>query len=97
MENFNILPKDLEKALNGVVEPEAAEDSKGPPQKEKVHRDVKAKLNNKLLSAILRRLYQLNLTATEEERVLIYEILDDLEQLMILNKIGLELLRGGKK
>lgn len=40
---------------------------------------------------------EFNLTATEEERVLIYEILDDLEQLMILNKIGLELLRGGKK
>ena len=53
----------------------------------------KKQLNKKLISAIIRRLRILYLDAPKkEDRILINEILDDLEQLMILNKIGLELL-----
>ncbi|ACS33166.1 hypothetical protein [Thermococcus gammatolerans] len=58
----------------------------------------KAKLNKKLIAAIVRRLRILYLDAPKkEDRILINEILDDLEQLMILNGIGLELLGGKPK
>ena len=70
-----------------------AEDQDQGRGSERIPKSTKERLNERLLMSIIRRLRRLYLTATEEEKVLIAETLDDLEQLMILNRIGLRLLK----
>ncbi len=53
----------------------------------------KAKLNKKLITAIVRRLKILYLDAAKkEDRLLINEIIEDLEELMLLNNIATDLI-----
>ncbi|AJC70920.1 hypothetical protein X802_00960 [Thermococcus guaymasensis DSM 11113] len=91
---YQTVPADLDELFSEPKEKPAKKATSGDSRPGKL---PKAKLNKKLIAAIVRRLRILYLDAPKkEDRILINEILDDLEQLMILNGIGLELL-GEKK
>ena len=90
-----------------VVDTELIEDLSKPdkePDKEKrVEREgdskpgklPKKELNKLLVSAIVRRLKKLYFSVPKsEDRILIEETLEDLIQLMLLNSIAIELLKG---
>ena len=82
--------------LNALLSNEESNSSDTKPDKSGDSRPgpiPKKQLNKKLISAIIRRLRILYIDAPKkEDRILINEILDDLEQLMILNKIACELI-----
>lgn len=84
---FGLGLDDLDSLLDQGPEPEDQDRGLG-----RITKSTKERLNERLLMSIIRRLRRLYLTATEEEKVLIVETLDDLEQLMVLNHIGLRLL-----
>jgi len=87
---YQTVPADLDELFSEPKEKPAKKATSGDSRPGKL---PKAKLNKKLIAAIVRRLRILYLDAPKkEDRILINEILDDLEQLMILNGIGLELL-----
>jgi len=87
---YQTVPADLDELFSEPKEKPTKKETSGDSRPGKLPRK---ELNKKLITAIVRRLRILYLDAPKkEDRILINEILDDLEQLMILNGIGLELL-----
>ncbi|NJF24539.1 hypothetical protein [Thermococcus sp. Bubb.Bath] len=88
---YQVVPHGLDDILSDDEKPEEKKQKKsGDSRPGKL---PKAALNKKLITAIVRRLRVLYLDVPKkEDRILINEILDDLEQLMILNGIATDLL-----
>ena len=92
---YQTVPAELDALLGAHSEDEGGTTPKTPKSSgdSRPGKLPKAKLNRKLIAAIVRRLRILYLDAPKkEDRILINEILDDLEQLMILNGIACELI-----
>jgi len=90
---YQTLNPALDTLLNDQEDPKTDEHPTTPHKNPNAGRLPKKKLNAKLVSAIVRRLKILYIDVPKkEDRILINEILDDLEQLMILNGIACELI-----
>lgn len=90
---FKTLPTELDDLLSSETKNSENPSSKPSTGDSRPGKLPKAKLNRKLITSIVRRLRILYLDAPKkEDRILINEILDDLEQLMILNGIACELI-----
>ena len=89
---FKTLPTELDDLLSSETKNSEKPPSNSSTGDSRPGKLPKAKLNRKLITAIVRRLRILYLDAPKkEDRILINEILDDLEQLMILNGIACDL------
>ncbi len=92
---YKTLPAELDALLSAHSEDDRVTTTKASKSSgdSRPGRLPKKELNKKLITAIVRRLRILYLDAPKkEDRILINEILDDLEQLMILNGIACELI-----
>ena len=90
---YQTLNPALDTLLNDQEDSKTDEHPITPHKNPNAGRLPKKKLNAKLVSAIVRRLKILYIDVPKkEDRILINEILDDLEQLMILNGIACELI-----
>lgn len=90
---YQTLNPALDALLDGRDDSKTDEHPVTPNKNPNAGRLPKKKLNAKLVSAIVRRLKILYIDVPKkEDRILINEILDDLEQLMILNGIACELI-----
>jgi len=90
---YKTVPTDLDELLNPTPTSKSDTSSSSSSGDSRPGRLPKKELNKKLITAIVRRLRILYLDAPKkEDRILINEILDDLEQLMILNGIACELI-----
>ncbi|BAD84788.1 hypothetical protein TK0599 [Thermococcus kodakarensis KOD1] len=91
-EAYTVVNDELDSLLS-EEEQKPEENRKDKGSNSRPGRLPKKELNKKLITAIVRRLRILYLDAPKkEDRILINEILDDLEQLMILNSIACELI-----
>ena len=96
-EAFTVVNEELDNLLS-EEESKQIKDKQDKSGDSRPGRLPKKELNKKLISAIIRRLRILYIDAPKkEDRILINEILDDLEQLMILNGIACALIGANCK